>query len=82
MVEVFLKPDKIKDWRENVEFRNIPSSGPQFVFTIGSLDKFEENMETIQMNIPDADRISPIFVKKRSLWTDVWSVFPFLMILL
>ena len=82
VVEVFLKPDKIKDWRENVEFRNIPSSGPQFVFTIGSLDKFEENMETIQMNIPDADRISPIFVKKRSLWTDVWSVFPFLMILL
>ena len=82
VVEVYLKPDKIKEWKQKADYKNMPASGPQFVFTIGSLEKFENDLEQVQESLPESARISPVFVKKRSIWSDVWTVFPFLLIIL
>jgi AFG3 family protein len=58
-VEVYIKPDKIGTGKYQ-EFSNEGfSSGPQYFFTIGSVDYFEQQMNEAQKDFSLEDKISP-----------------------
>jgi len=58
-VEVYIKPDKIGTGKYQ-EFSNEGfNSGPQYFFTIGSVDYFEQQMDEAQKDFSMEDRISP-----------------------
>lgn len=45
VAEVFIKPDQIASYQKQEKYKHIPSSGSQFYFTIGSLEKFQTDYE-------------------------------------
>ena len=58
-VEVYIKSDKIGTGKYQ-EFSNEGfNSGPQYFFTIGSVDYFEQQMDEAQKDFSMEDRISP-----------------------
>lgn len=66
--QVYLKPEKIEELVKQREYKDIPRQGPQFVFTIGSLDYFQKDFETTieayGQNVPLS------FETRRNMWTD------------
>ncbi|MEG1649474.1 MAG: ATP-dependent metallopeptidase FtsH/Yme1/Tma family protein, partial [Rikenellaceae bacterium] len=51
VAQVYLKPDKIEEFKNKEEFKNIPTTGAQFEFRIGSLEKFETDFEAAQTDL-------------------------------
>eukprot|EP01156_Anaeramoeba_ignava_P014144 Anaeramoba_ignava/a608344_15.p1 GENE.a608344_15~~a608344_15.p1 ORF type:complete len:678 (-),score=83.40 a608344_15:68-2101(-) len=58
-VEVYIKPDKLGQGRYAEFSADGFSAGPQYFFTIGSIEYFEKQMEDAQQDFPESDRISP-----------------------
>lgn len=78
--EVFLKSSKIEGFKKQKDYKNLPTTGPQFVFTIGSLDYFQTDFETTtaaaEQNVPLS------FETRRNMWSDfMTSILPFLIII-
>mgnify|MGYP000347912403 CR=1 FL=1 len=68
--EVFIKPDRIgldryKDIRKGTNKTNIP--GPHYVLLIGSVDRFDERLEAAQKDLPDENKVSPLYENRRDL---------------
>ncbi len=57
-------------------------SGPHYFFTIGSIENFEKNLEKVQENLPENDRISATYADHKDYLGDIVSfIFPILIIL-
>jgi AFG3 family protein len=54
-------------------FASAARSGPHYVFTIGSVELFEERLREAQQNIPAEDRVSVNYVTERDYFTDALS---------
>ncbi|MDR0982112.1 MAG: ATP-dependent zinc metalloprotease FtsH [Culturomica sp.] len=82
-VKVYIKPNKIEDYSQLVSkgFKN-SSPGPQFVFTIGSLEKFEDNVDDVQKAFPtEAGNVSLDYEQEYDGWGNLFSfIVPLLII--
>ncbi len=72
-VEITLKDKAVEQLRKEDKYRNIPDRGPQFVFRIGSLEKFQEDFEKVQEELPPAKRVSLEFEGRENVWGGVLS---------
>lgn len=85
MVEVFIRPealktDAYKDVAENSWGGQNP--GPHYYFTIGSVEFFQQRMEEVQAQLPEDQRVSIKFEKRRNWAGDLLSwVLPFLLLI-
>lgn len=71
MVEVHIKDSKIAHYKKQARYKNIPSTGAQFEFRIGSLEKFEKDYEVALQEAPE--KIALEFEERRSMWSDLLS---------
>ncbi len=79
-VEVFLKADKVEGYREQEAYKNLPKSGPQFTFNIGSLEYFQKDVDTTLSETKQAVAID--FQERRNVWMDfLTSILPFLLLI-
>lgn len=82
LAEVYVKPAKIATYKQEKEYKDIPDSGSQFYFTIGSLEKFQTDYEkaVLEGGITNAPELS--FTEKDGAWSDVlFSILPFVLII-
>lgn len=77
-VEVYLKPDKIAVYQRQEQYKDIPSSGAQFYFTIGSLEKFQTDYDKVIQERELANAPELTFVEHDNGWGDIlYTVLPF-----
>lgn len=83
VVQVFIKPDKIQDYSRLISkgFKNY-DRGPQFSFSIGSLEGFEKNVADAQQKIPGAAGVTIEYEKEYDGWGNLFSLFFPLIVLL
>ncbi len=67
-VEVTLKKGYVKTMRKDEKYRNIPDRGPQFTLRIGSLEKFQNDYEKTQADLPADKRIPLEFEGRDNVW--------------
>lgn len=82
MVEVYVKPDKIAQYQQQEQYKHIPNSGAQFYFTIGSLEKFQNDYEQAVSGeeLKSAPELS--FVEKDNGWGEIlFSILPFVVVI-
>lgn len=81
-VEVYLKDDKIASYKDQKKYSGIPAKGPQFIFRIGSLDKFESDFEETQHNLPESQKLALEFEERRNVWGELFSsLLPFIILI-
>lgn len=71
VVEIYVKHDKIAIYQKEDKYKNIPESGAQFYFTVGALEKFQNDYDRLVeekglINAPDLT-----FVEKDNGWSDI-----------
>ncbi len=79
-VEVYLKEDKLQKYKDRLGegFRAVPKSGPQFYFTIGSIETFERQLSEAQAQVDETKKIYPEYIERANYWADILSwVLPF-----
>lgn len=78
--EIYIKKDAVKELAKQKEYKNIPETGPQFLFNIGSLDYFQSNLEQV---LGATNQIVPLtFEERRNMWSDMFmSILPFIVII-
>ncbi|MBK6340788.1 MAG: ATP-dependent zinc metalloprotease FtsH [Bacteroidetes bacterium] len=87
-VEVYIKESRIKT--DSNYIKDLPKSkvavpgqeGSHYRFSIGSLDIFETDLKNAQLQIPPANRISPVYEKRGTLWDVVGFILPFILLAL
>ncbi|MEX0813119.1 MAG: ATP-dependent zinc metalloprotease FtsH [Chitinophagales bacterium] len=85
MVEIYLTPEALesqsyKEVAENSWGGQNP--GPHYYFTIGSVEFFQQRLEEIQAELPEEQRVSIKFEKRRNWAGDLLSwVLPFLLLI-
>lgn len=81
-VEVYIKATKL-DEAEHKSVKKNKADGPHYVFAIGSVDYFQEQLASVQNEIPAEDRISPRFEKRENWFGNIFSwMLPLLIIIL
>jgi cell division protease FtsH len=75
-VEVYIKPDKLASGKykdqEGKGFSPMPKTGPQFYFTIGSVEVFEQQLQGAMQNFPEEERIPVSYETKRNLFGEMF----------
>ena len=75
-VEVYIKPDRLASGKykdqEGKGFSPIPKTGPQFYFTIGSVEVFEQQLQGAMQNFPEEERIPVSYETKRNLFGEMF----------
>ncbi len=68
---------------ELTEFQKLSPGGPQFYFTIGSVESFENNISTVQAQIQDAVPVDIKYVNQKDWFLTIFSwILPFVFIVL
>ncbi len=62
-VEVYLNTRSLSKYTGKLgeDAKNVNPAGPHFIFTIGSIDTFARQLDEAQTDIPNAERISPVY---------------------
>ncbi len=75
-VEVYIKPDKLASGKyknqDGKGFAPLPKSGPQFFFTIGSVEVFEQQLQEAMRNFPDEEQIPVTYETKRNFFGEMF----------
>ena len=75
-VEVYIKPDRLASGKykdqEGKGFSPIPKTGPQFYFTIGSVEVFAQQLQGAMQNFPEEERIPVSYETKRNLFGEMF----------
>lgn len=80
-VEVYLKPDKIEQFRQTPNNQYAPSRGAQCYFKIGDEKIFVEQLKEAQSVLSDAQKIELEYVERPNYWGTVLNwLFPLLML--
>ncbi|HZY83175.1 MAG TPA: ATP-dependent zinc metalloprotease FtsH [Cyclobacteriaceae bacterium] len=71
-VQVYIKKEFAADtlFREVMNTAIGVSSGPHYVFTVGSVESFERKMDLAQQDVPQDNRIAITYVEQKS-WTNL-----------
>lgn len=81
--EVYLKPIRKKSPDDTKKINTLSKSGPEYSFSIGSIESFERKMEEAQKDFPLKERIPVSYVKSSNwLLNGIGWVFPFILFLL
>jgi cell division protease FtsH len=75
-VDVYLKKDRIKNYKKELEngISSPSKNGPQFYFTIGSPDEFQKSIEEYQKSLPAENQAVITFNNKRDWTGDIFSI--------
>lgn len=77
IAKVFIKKDKIEEYKKEEKYKSIPTTGAQFEFQIGSLEKFETKFDNAQAESPSSGNV-PLSFTKEGDWMDyVVGLLPF-----
>lgn len=85
-VEIYLKKDKLNlpEYNDAVKTQknNITAQGPQYYFTIGSIDVFENNLNNAMEEFTDSQKIAVTYEKRENHLENIlsWLLFPLLLI--
>jgi len=75
-VEVYIKPDKLASGKykdqEGKGFSPLPKTGPQYYFTIGSVEVFEQQLQNAEKNFPEEEKIPVSYETKRNLFGEMF----------
>jgi AFG3 family protein len=73
--EIYIKKDKINTEKYkkfiNNKYSSFSKNGPHFTFSIGSLEKFEKDLEDAQKDFKDEEKISPEFESRPDFWGEI-----------
>lgn len=85
MVEIYLREDALKTEAYKEVAENSwggLNPGPHYYFTIGSVEFFQQRMSEIQSELPDEERVSIKFEKRRNWAGDILSwILPFVLLI-
>ena len=82
--QIYLKEDSYDDYSDKLNTgMNAPSKfGPHFYFTIGSVETFENNLQEVQANFSDSDKIPVEYNTVTNYFGEIISwIFPFILII-
>jgi AFG3 family protein len=80
-VEVYIKASKLDEEQHKAAKKNNPR-GPHYVFSIGSVDYFQQQLAEVQADAAPEDKISPRFEKRENWFGNIFSwMLPFLIII-
>ena len=82
--EIYIKPDKLKDTKYQKYFKTgkEPQVGPQFVMPIGSSETFVKQLDEIQQDTLQEQRVYPSYEKRKDFLGETLSwIFPLLIII-
>ncbi|MFI3261900.1 MAG: ATP-dependent zinc metalloprotease FtsH [Rikenellaceae bacterium] len=81
-VEVHLKESKVAEFKEQARYKNIPLTGAQFEFRIGSLEKFENDFDEIQKGLAENQHVALEFEERKSFFGELFlsTVIPLLLL--
>ncbi len=78
--EIYLKPSVIKKYTETKEYKNIPTTGVQFVYTLPSIDIFDRDLKAAESEYQQSVPVE--YETRRNMWGDMLStIFPILLII-
>lgn len=82
VAEIHLKQSAVDKYiNSDAAYKNIPKTGAQFYFNIGSVDSFKEDLNTVQTEYGTEIPLS--YKNRRSFWTDFWTgIFPYLLMII
>ncbi len=84
--EVYIKKDRLSSGKykdtESRGFSPIPNTGPQFYFTIGSVDIFEQRLAEAQADFPQDEIVNVSYETRRNIFGDLvgWLIPLFILI--
>ncbi len=82
--EIFIKPEKLNESRYADAAKGASKFGinPQYFFTIGSVDKFEEQLAEATQQLSPTEEVPVRFVKRENHMNSImnWFVFPLILI--
>lgn len=82
--EIFIKPEKLNESRYADAAKGASKFGinPQYFFTIGSVDKFEEQLAEATQQLSPTEEVPVRFVKRENYMNGImnWIVFPLILI--
>lgn len=83
VAEVYVKPAKIAQYRQDEKYKHIPESGPQFFFNIGSLEKFQNDYEEAEIGKSNQPPVPLSFEKRENGWMNILggTILPFAIII-
>ncbi len=82
-VDVYIEEDSVAKYREDNRYKAIPSTGAQFTFNIGSVDKFEEDLEAETVEVNSETEIPIRYQNDERGWMDYLNMFfPFLILVI
>ena len=75
-VEVYIKPDKLTSGKykdqEGKGFSPMPKTGPQYFFTIGSVEVFEQQLQEAMKDFPEEEMIPVTYETKRNFFGEMF----------
>lgn len=78
--EIYLKKEDISKYQEQKEYRNIPSDGVQFIFNIGSVDAFREDLKAAEAQY--GQTVPVTYETRRNVWGDfLTGILPWVLII-
>ncbi len=81
---IYIKSDRIQDEKYLKYFKTgkEPKAGPQFSTTTGPVEVFAKKIEDVQKNLPEEDRILPLYTEDDNFWKELLSwVLPFVLLI-
>lgn len=87
IAEIYIKTNLINDpYFKNAlkpRFGQTAKPGPHYLITIGSVDSFERNLSENQKDLPENEKVSISYVKRRNWFVDILSwIVPFILMIL
>ena len=73
IAEIHITADRLDAPKYKKHFqagKEAPKEGPQFFMRIGSVDRFSAQLEELQQEMPEEERIYPSFERRRDFFTD------------
>ena len=70
-VDVYIKSDKVGQYKQIDDYKYIPDVGPQFYFNIGSLEKFQNDYEKAEEDCPLASQVPLTFKNSENGWVNL-----------
>lgn len=77
IAQIYIKTDRLKDSKYDdvaqKTFGDGVNPGPHYMYNIGDLERFETNLEEVQNDVSETDRIYPQYVKRENWSREVLS---------
>lgn len=76
---VRLKKDAVDKYTAQSEYKNIPRRGTQFVFNIGDVATFRQDLDNVQED--SGQTVLLTYETKRNVWVDILGFLPFILLM-